>query len=214
MAPIRRNIAASSRSLSAGRASLCRSGFATSECYHPHMSGPSAAVAAPRVPAPVIRGVGLVVSLAYAAAIGWVYLHQPQTMAEVRGGLASSVGVYRPDPIAFADGLRLLPSGSIRGGSPRVRSRGSAHRNPTTQFYVAYSFYRQGWGRVYADSALYARGLEAVDRAALASPTGHVVVDDPELQMHSSEELKAELQRGMTHELSDLNPMNVLRTRK
>ena len=58
------------------------------------------------------------------------------------------------------------------------------------------------------------RGLEAVDRAALASPTGHVVVDDPGLQMHSSEELKAELQRGMTHELSDLNPMNVLRTRK
>ena len=32
--------------------------------------------------------------------------------------------------------------------------------------------------------------------------------------MHSSEELKAELQRGMTHELSDLNPLNVLRTRK
>ena len=178
------------------------------------MSGPSVAVAAPRVPATAIRAVGLVVSLAYAGAIGWVYLHQPQTMAEVRGGLASSVGVYRPDPIAFSDGLRFFRQDQFVEARLAFDRADPAHRDPTTQFYVAYSFYRQGWGRVYADSALYARGLEAVDRAALASPTGHVVVDDPGLQMHSSEELKAELQRGMSHELSDLNPMNVLRTRK
>jgi len=178
------------------------------------MSGPSVAVAAPRVPAPVIRAAGLLVSLAYAGAIGWVYLHQPQTMAEVRGGLASSVGVYRPDPIAFADGLRFFRQDQFVEARLAFDRADPAHRDPTTQFYVAYSFYRQGWGRVYADSALYARGLEAADRAAAASPTGHVVVDDPGLQMHSSEELKAELQRGMTHELSDLNPMKVLRTRK
>ena len=31
--------------------------------------------------------------------------------------------------------------------------------------YVAYSFYREGWGRVYHDDRLYAAGLAVVDRA-------------------------------------------------
>lgn len=178
------------------------------------MSSESAAVAAPRVPATMVRALGLAVTLTYAGAIGWVYVHQPQTMAEVRGGLASSVGVYRPDPVALADGVRFFHQDQFVEARLAFDRADPAHRDPATQFYVAYSFYRQGWGRIYADAALYALGLAAVDRATAASPTGHVVVDDPNLQMHSSEELKAELQRGMTHDLSDLNPMNVLRTRK
>ena len=112
------------------------------------MSGHSAAAAVPRVPAPVVRALGLAVSLAYAGAIGWVYLHQPQTIAEVRGGLASSVGVYRPDPIAFADGLRFFHQDQFVEARLAFDRADAAHRDPTTQFYVAYSFYRQGWGRV------------------------------------------------------------------
>jgi hypothetical protein len=32
--------------------------------------------------------------------------------------------------------------------------------------------------------------------------------------MHSADELRAELQRGVTREASDLNPLKVFRTRK
>jgi hypothetical protein len=40
------------------------------------------------------------------------------------------------------------------------------------------------------------------------------VVADPTLQMHTTDELRAELQRGLVRELSDLNPMKVLEERK
>ena len=33
-----------------------------------------------------------------------------------------------------------------------------AVRDARTQFYIAYSYYRQGWGRLYHDDALYAEG--------------------------------------------------------
>ena len=48
-----------------------------------------------------------------------------------------------------------------------------------TQFYIAYSWYRQGWGRVYSDDDMFAQGLMAVNRAIAVAPDGRVRVDDP-----------------------------------
>jgi hypothetical protein len=79
---------------------------------------------------------------------------------------------------------------------------------------VAYSYYRQGWGRLYHDDALYARGLAVLAKATAAAGDGRVAVDDPQLQMRTADELRAELERGRTQELSDLNPMRLLRERK
>ena len=53
----------------------------------------------------VVRGGGLAVSIACAAFIVWTYVQQPQTVSQITGGLTSSVGVYRVDEQAFADGL-------------------------------------------------------------------------------------------------------------
>ena len=89
-----------------------------------------------------------------------------------------------------------------------------AERDATTQFYIAYAFYRQGWGRVYNDDALFTAGIAAVDKAIAAAPNGRLIINDPDLQMHSGDELRAELQRGVTREAADLNPLKVLRTRK
>ena len=89
-----------------------------------------------------------------------------------------------------------------------------AHRDPRTQFYVAYSFYRQGWGRVYNDDRLFKEGLTALTRAIEVAPGQSVVVQDTTLGMRSSDELKAELERGLRREASDFNPMRVLEPRK
>jgi hypothetical protein len=86
-----------------------------------------------------------------------------------------------------------------------------AQRDAGTQFYISYAYYREGWGHLYNDQRLFARGLEAVDRAIALAPKGRLVVDDPDLQMHSADELKAELQRGMQR---DINPLHVFRSRK
>lgn len=161
-----------------------------------------------------IRGAGLAGALVYAAVIGWLYVAQPQTPSQVTGGLAAIVGAYHVDAQAFADGLQFFRNDQFVEARAAFARADPAERDATTQFYIAYAFYRQGWGRVYNDDALFTAGLAAVDKAIAAAPNGRVVVDDPDLQMHSADELRAELQRGVTREASDFNPLKVFRTRK
>ena len=89
-----------------------------------------------------------------------------------------------------------------------------AERDVRTQFYIAYAFYRQGWGRLYHDDALYREGLDAVNRAIALAPHGRLIVDDARLQMHTADELKAELEAGIRLDASDFNPARLFRERK
>ena len=163
---------------------------------------------------PVIRGAGLVASLAYAAVVAWIYVTQPQNVAQVTGGFASMAGVYKIDAQAFADGLRFFRADQFVEARAAFLRADPAERDPGAQFYIAYTYYRQGWGRLYKDDTLFAKGLVAVDKAIALAPNGRLVVDDPDLQMHSADELRAELHRGVTRELSDFNPLRVFGTRK
>jgi hypothetical protein len=166
------------------------------------------------VPPWAVRVSGLAFAAAYGALILWLYASQPQSMAEVTGGLAASAGAYRIDQQAFEDGLRFFRADQFEEARAAFARADPASRDARTQFYIAYSFYRQGWGRFYHDDALFKRGVEAVDRAVAVAPGGRVVVDDESLGMRSADELRAELVRGLTREASDLNPARVLRQRK
>jgi hypothetical protein len=162
----------------------------------------------------MVRAAGLLFSIAYAALIVWLYASQPQTSAEAIGGLAATVGVYRVDSTAFEEGLAFFNRDLFPESRLAFERADPARRDARTQFYIAYSFYRQGWGRVYSDDELFRRGIEAVDRAIAVAPAGRVIVDDPSLDMRSSDELKAELERGVRREASDFNPLRVFDRRK
>jgi hypothetical protein len=161
-----------------------------------------------------LRIIGLVVALAYGGFIAWLYASQPQTVAQVTGGLASGAGLYRVDAQATADGLAFFRRDAFPEARAALARADPAGRDARTQFYIAYSYYREGWGRVFNDDALFKQGLEAVDRAIALAPGHRLVVDDPDLGMKSADELRAELQRGLTHDASDLNPMRVFSPRK
>jgi hypothetical protein len=163
---------------------------------------------------PVVRGIGLTASLLYASAVVWLYISQPQTVAQVTGGFASMVGAYEIDRQAFDDGLRFFRQEQYVEARAAFARADSAQRDARTQFYIAYSYYREGWGRLYNDDALFAKGITAADKAIALAPNGRLVVDDVELQMRSADELRAELQRGLTREASDFNPLKVFRSRK
>ena len=162
----------------------------------------------------MMRVLGLLFATTYAALIVWLYAAQPQTMAEVTGGLTSQVGAYRIDDQAFADGLTFFRRDGFVEARAAFARADPAERDARTQFYIAYSFYRQGWGRIYDDNTLFAQGLEVVDTAIALAPDHRVVVDDADLGIHSADELRAELQRGLTRDVSDLNPLKVFRARK
>jgi hypothetical protein len=157
-------------------------------------------------------GLGLVV--AYAALIGWLYARQPQTLAQVTGGLTSVVGAYQVDEQAFADALRFFRNDQFVEARIAFERADPAVRDARVQFYIAYSYYREGWGRMYHDDRLYAEGLDAIGRAMALAPGGRLVVDDSTLAMHTGEEVKAELEAGRRFDASDLNPMRLFGTRK
>jgi tetratricopeptide (TPR) repeat protein len=162
----------------------------------------------------VIRGTGLAATIAYAAIVGWLYVTQPQTVAQVTGGFTSAIGAYRIDQQAFEDGLRFFRAGQYTEARAAFARADAAGRDAPTQFYIAYAYYREGWGRIYNDDPLFAKGLAAVDKAIALAPDGRLIVNDPDLRMHSADELRAELQRGLTRDASDFNPMRLFRPRK
>jgi hypothetical protein len=161
-----------------------------------------------------IRVAGLVFTVLYATLIGWLFTGQPQTVAQITGGLASPIVAYSIDQQSLADGLRFFRHDQFVEARMAFARADPAIRDARTQFYIAYSYYRQGWGRLYHDDALYGEGLAAIDRAIALAPAGRLVVDDENLRIHSGEELKAELEAGRRREASDFNPMRVFRERK
>ncbi len=164
---------------------------------------------------PLIRALGLLAALTYAALIGLLLVWQPRTMAEATGGLAASIGAYRIDEQALQDGLRFFRNDQFPESRAAFARADPAGRDARAQFYIAYSFYRQGWGRMYRDDVLFRQGLDAVTAATALAPGGRLVIeDDADLQMKSADELKAELEKGLARDASDFNPLRVFDTRK
>lgn len=162
----------------------------------------------------MVRGIGLTAAVVYASFIGWLYVQQPQSAAEMTGGLSASIGAYRVDPQAFEDGIAFFRAEQFAAARTAFERADPARQDARTQFYIAYSYYREGWGRVYQDNELFAQGLEAVNRAMALAPGGRIRIDDEDLQMRSGEELKAELDAGLRRDASDFNPARILRPRK
>ena len=161
-----------------------------------------------------VRSIGLVLAVVYASFIVWLYVRQPQTLAEVTGGLTATVGAYRIDQQAFDDGLELFRRDQFEASRAAFERADPAGEDARTQFYIAYSYYRSGWGRVYQDNELFQKGLAHADKAIALAPAGRLVVEDPELTLHSADELRAELAEGLRIEASDFNPLRVFRKRK
>jgi len=160
-----------------------------------------------------IQIIGLTLSAIYAAAIIWLYATEPRTFQEVATGAQVAAGTYQVDQEKFNAALALFRREQFRAARDEWQRADSAQSDPKTQFYIAYAFYREGWGRVYNDQALFKLGVEAINRAIALSPTT-LTVDDQNLQLHTAAELKAELEQGTQRSWGDVNPLKVLRTRK
>ena len=130
------------------------------------------------------------------------------------GGVSASVGAYSIDRESFEDGLAFFRNDQFIEARAAFTRADPALRDAQTQFYIAYSYYRQGWHRTHRDDALYEQGVIAVNRAIALAPGGRLLVEDDNLVMRSADELKAELEAGQTRDLSDFNPLRLLETRK
>ena len=162
----------------------------------------------------VVRGLGITTAILYGSLIVWIYARQPQTLAQVRGGVAASIGAYHMDQRAFADALAHFHAERFEDARAAFARADPAERDALAQFYIGYSYYRQGWHRLYSDDALFAAGLKAAEKSIALDTAGTVRIDDARLQMRTPRELRAELEAGLRRDASDFNPLRVFGGRK
>jgi hypothetical protein len=162
----------------------------------------------------LIQWVGIAWTLAYAALVVWLYAAAPQSIKDVTTQASVATGTYEVDRARFDAARELFLREQYAASRDEWERADPARRDARTQFYIAYAFYRQGWGRVYNDDALFRGGLDTINRAISLSPDAPLAVDDAELKIHSAAELKAELEKGLERTVDDLNPLKVFRERK
>jgi hypothetical protein len=161
----------------------------------------------------VIQIIGLAVSAVYAVVIVWLYATEPRSFKEVATGAEVAAGTYQVDQEKFNAALALFRREQFRAARDEWNRADPAQGDARTQFYIAYSFYREGWGRIYYDQDLFKQGVDAVNRAIALAP-GTLTVRDENLQLHTAAELKAELEQGTERGWGDVNPLKVMRQRK
>ncbi len=162
----------------------------------------------------LIQSIGIAWTILYAATVVWLYATEPRTVREVATGASVAVGTYQVDAARFDAARELFLREQFRAARDEWGRADPARRDARTQFYIAYAFYREGWGRLYSDDALFRQGLEAANLAISLAPEATFNVEDTELKMHTAAELKAELEQGLERTAGDFNPLKVFRERK
>lgn len=160
----------------------------------------------------LIQIAGVLLTVIYAAFIIWLYAVEPRSFAEIPQKATVAAGTYEIDSQKLNEGKQLFRAENYRAARDFFRQADPEQRDAETQFYLAYSFYREGWGRVYSDDALFKQSLEVINRVVAIDPDFRS--DDSNLKIKTPIELKAELEKGLEKGIDDFNPLKVLRERK
>ena len=156
--------------------------------------------------------ISIAVTVVGVAFIAFFYLAVPRSFAEVATKGSVVIGAYSIDRAAFEQGVDSFKRDQFVEARAAFERADPEKRDPATQYYVAYSYYRQGWGRLSNDDALFGAGLEAVDRVIALDPAFRST--DETLGFRSPADLKNELEEGLKITASDLDPRKLVRERK
>jgi hypothetical protein len=170
-----------------------------------------------------IQILGLILVLVYGAFVVFLYAAEPRSLEEITMKAKSTVenavtrgqviaGTYEIDQAIFNQGLQAFRRDNFIAARDSFERADPEKRDPRTQFYIAYSFYRQGWGRVSNDDALFRQALVALERVPQLDPNFRS--DDADLQLRTPAELKNELDEGLQVTADDFNPLRLVRERK
>ncbi len=159
----------------------------------------------------------------YGAFIAWLYWAEPKSLEDVSIKAKETIetattkgqvvlGIYEVDAEKFNQGLQAFRNENFILARDLFQRADPESRDAKTQFYIAYSFYRQGWGRVSNDDAFFRQGLEQTNRVIQLDKNFKAA--DENLKLQSPVELKNEFEEGLKVTADDFNPLRVLRERK
>lgn len=170
-----------------------------------------------------IQILGLMLTVLYGGFVIFLYAAEPRSLDEISTKARSTVenavtkgqvmtGTYEIDQAKFNEGLQAFRRDNFIAARDSLGRADPEKRDPKTQFYIAYSYYRQGWGRVSNDDGLFKLALESVGRVSMLEPDFRS--DDANLQLRTPAELRNELEEGMKVTADDFNPLRLVRERK
>lgn len=170
-----------------------------------------------------IHILGIVITALYGLFIVFLYAAEPRSLEEVTAKAKSAVentvtkgqvltGTYEIDQAKFGEGLAAFRADNFVVARDRFERADPEKRDANTQFYIAYSYYRQGWGRFSNDDSLFKAGLDSLQR--LPQIDADFVSKDPDLKIKTAAELRAEFEEGLKVTADDFNPLKLTRERK
>jgi hypothetical protein len=170
-----------------------------------------------------IQIIGIAIAAVYGVFITFLYAAEPRSVEDISIKARSTIetattkgqviaGTYEVDAAKFAEGIKAFNEENYVVARDRLERADPEKRDAKTQFYIAYTYYRQGWGRVSNDDALYKLGLETVTRVSTIDRDFRS--EDPGLKLRTPAELKLELEEGLKVTADDFNPLKLVRERK
>jgi hypothetical protein len=170
-----------------------------------------------------IQILGIVLAGFYGIFIAWLYWAEPKNLVEVSikaqttienvsSKTQVAIGTYEVDNAKFSEGLDAFRKNNFIVARDNFEKADPEKRDVQTQFYIAYSFYRQGFGKFTSDDALFKKGLKQTNSVITINKNFRSA--DENLQLKTPVELKNELEEGLKVTADDFNPLKVLRERK
>lgn len=169
-----------------------------------------------------IQIAGIVLTVLYGFFVLWIYWAAPKTVGDVTvkaretfeqaaNEARAATGTYEIDTEKFTAGLNAFRAENFVLARDQFEQADPKGIDPKTQYYIAYSFYRQGWGRFSNDDELFKLGLEQVEKVIALDR--EYKADDPNLKLTYPVELKKELEDGLKITADDFNPLKLTRER-
>ncbi len=166
---------------------------------------------------------GIFLTVVYGFFVAWLYWAEPKNLEDFSTKAKETIentttqgqiiiGTYEVDAAKFADGLKAFRTDNFVAARSFFENADPERRDARTQFYIAYSFYRQGFGKLYNDDELFKKGLEQINRVLTLDR--NFKSDDTNLQMKTPAELKNEFEEGLRTTVEDFNPFRLTRERK
>ena len=157
---------------------------------------------------------GLLVAILYGAFIVWLYVRQPRSFQELKAQASVEVNAYRIKQENFDEAMRQFNAGLYEVAIEQFTIADPASSDPRAQFYIAYSYYMLGRGRIYDDDEMFKKGLTAIERCLEHAPNHIFEVDRSDLDIRNADPLRQRLKEGLEVTPSDFNPIDMLKKKK
>lgn len=157
---------------------------------------------------------GLIVTILYGAFIVWLYVRQPRSFEELKVQASVEMNSYQVKQENFDEAMRQFNAGRYEVALEQFAIADPAASDPRTQFYIAYSYYMLGRGRIYDDNVLFEKGLAAVEQCIKHAPNNIYEVDRSDLDIRNAGQLRQRLKEGLEVTPSDFNPLDILKKKQ